>query len=196
MVRIDDLVASRMGERADPLDVWTAYQTLTLEEINDCLVWENSYTRLPALLEIKGLVDDALWFAALGESWENCDNIGHYFDEITDALFSDMDRKDIQRLMMTPDERKAFDKLPDEFVVYRGCCPRNKWGLSWSMSVDIASKFPALDRYRGEGGALLVKAKAEKKNIFALKMGRNEAEIITYRPKHISTRKLRVAVAA
>lgn len=74
-------------------------------------------------------------------------------------------------------------------TVYRGCYKDNKWGLSWTLSRELAKGFPMLWRYRQNGQQpLLVTARARKENVIALKTDRGESEVITWRPKHISTR--------
>jgi hypothetical protein len=52
--------------------------------------------------------------------------------------------------LMDSEERAAFEALPDEFVIYRGCGPHNVRGFSWSLSRDVAAKFPFYGRYHTE----------------------------------------------
>lgn len=92
--------------------------------------------------------------------------------------------------MMTSKEKEVFRTLPDIFTVYRGCYKKNKHGLSWSLSEEVAEKFPTLIRYRQKGTPILVTAEARKDAIIALKLDREEHEIIVYRPKIISTRNI------
>jgi hypothetical protein len=92
--------------------------------------------------------------------------------------------------MMTEGEQKAFSELPDELIVYRGCTTINKWGPSWTLDRSVAESFPFLNRYHhGENRPLLVKARIKKSEISALKLGRDESEVVCLgvMPKHIST---------
>jgi hypothetical protein len=91
---------------------------------------------------------------------------------------------------MTTDERAAFDALPETVEVWRGCHEANKWGLSWSLDKEVASRFPTLSRFRGQGQPLLVRAKLRKSKIIAVKLGRDEQEIVAWQPKHVATRHL------
>jgi hypothetical protein len=93
--------------------------------------------------------------------------------------------------MMNEDEQVAYDALPEIITLYRGCYQNNKLGFSWSLEADVARKFPQFTRYRQDGQPLLVKATAKKTSIAAIKLGRGEVEIITYRPKQISTSYIR-----
>jgi hypothetical protein len=78
---------------------------------------------------------------------------------------------------MTIEERNAFEELPEQITIYRGCGPRNKSGMSWSLSRDIAVRFPFSMRY-GTDQPMLLTATIRKNRAAALKLERNEQEII------------------
>lgn len=162
----------------------------------------DSYTRLPGLIgewdEFALALDRRGWLAQLGDAWSLCDNIGQYVDELVDETpFGDaFEQPTVMALpeLMTRRERVAFEQLPDEIEVYRGCYHDNKWGLSWSLDRAVAAKFPGLRRYcRPNETPLLVKARVAKSKVIALKLDREEAEVICWRPRHVSTSKLRWA---
>lgn len=166
----------------------TLFKQMSYEDAKNELAFCNSYTRLPALLEIHWRLSDDDFLRLLGEEWTGFDNINHYVDDLNDTAFLSWSNDTTLREMMTPDERDAYDALPDVVTVYRGCYKINKWGLSWSLSKETAERFPSLSRYKRVGDQpLLVTAKALKSNIIALKLDREEREIITQRPKHVST---------
>lgn len=158
-----------------------------------------SYDRLPRLIELWGNLeverDD--WLRVLGEEWSVCDNVGAWLDDLWDTPFADLfdgspaDRAEARALVMDDSDRAAFEALPDQFEVWRGCYAPNKWGVSWSLDRDTAIRFPGLHRYRQEGQALLVRARARKDEVGFVKVGRDEAEIVLHRPRHISTTHLR-----
>lgn len=154
--------------------------------LNKILQLEDSYSRLPLLLEYAGFIESDDWLHLLGYWWECCDNIGIHRYELEFALDCYGTWTSIHQ-MMTMAERRAFDRLPDVLTVYRGCYEINKWGASWSLNREVAEKFPYLTRYSNEGRPLLIKATIPKSRIAALKLGRGEEEIITFhRPKCIS----------
>jgi len=97
----------------------------------------------------------------------------------------------VKREMMTLEELAAYDALPESFLIHRGCYVTNKWGLSWSQSREIAEEFPTLGRYRQPGQALLVTARVKKSEVIAIKLDRDENEIVTMGPMHISTRHIK-----
>lgn len=168
-----------------------------LERLRERVRYSNSYTRLPDLIEAwKHLALDCEpheWLTVLGEEWSGCDNIAQFVDQLFDETpFGEA--LDYPGAMMTPDEQTALRDLPDEVEVYRGCYLDNKWGLSWSLDRAVAAKFPGLHRYcRPSEPPLLVRAKIAKAKVIALKLDREEAEIICWRPRHVSTSKLRWA---
>jgi hypothetical protein len=170
------------------------FEGVTVEQVKEALRFCNSYTRLPTLLSYARWLDDANWLVLLGEEWSVCDNVSVYLNDLIDSPLGDCQGGCPIREMMTAEEQTQYDALPDQVTVYRGCYAPNKWGLCWSLSADVALRFPSLIRYRMEGQPLLVKALAKKERIIALKLDREESEIITYRPKHISTRYIRSKV--
>jgi hypothetical protein len=166
---------------------------------SDALEFCNSYNRLPTLIALWRccVVGDIDWLTLLGAAWTGCDNISDFTDELLNdtplewVLFQGADGAPL----MTEDERSAFEALPEQVTVYRGCYRNNKWGLSWSLDRDVAAAHPFLNRYRREGQPLLVKAIARKSKIAALFLDREEAEIVTYRPRHVATSHLRSPIA-
>ena len=108
-------------------------------------------------------------------------NIGAYRLELKRLLHGRGPRP----LMMTPDEQAAFDALPDTLTVYVAAVstifagPRGPW----TLTLPPASRF--LNRYRVDY-PLLVTARVRKANAVALKLERNEREIITFAARRIA----------
>lgn len=173
-------VVDMIGEIPVDVDGWS-----------NALLRCSSYERIPVLVYAAPYMAAADWLALLSDNWENCDNIGeHVVDLMSFTPLGDLttDLAPLRSHLMNEDERAALAALPDEVTVYRGCYALNKWGLSWTTDRAVAERFPTLHRYRQDGQPLLVTARARKANILAVKGGRDEAEIICYRPKHVSTR--------
>lgn len=168
------------------------FSRIAFDDAQKAIAFCDSHSRLPALLDIHHRMNDADWLRLLGKEWSGCDNIGHYIDDLFDTplCWTFEPSATVRREMMTPEETVAYEALPDVVTIYRGCYKKNKWGFSWSLSEEIAAQFPSLNRYRQPDQALLVKATVKKENIIALKLDRDESEIITWRPKHVSTRHL------
>ena len=167
------------------------YARLSIDDASKTLAFCDSYSRLPALLEIRHQMAESDWLRLLGDEWSGFDNISHHIDGLIDSPLCWMFELGarVKHEMMTTAEQAAFNALPDTFTVYRGCHCVNKWGLSWTLSREIAEEFPTLNRYqRRDQQALLITAQVKKSEVIAVKLDREESEIITRHPKCISIR--------
>lgn len=188
-ISLDELKQLMQAERdrRDDALVATLSGNPSVDELDALLLRESSYSRLPVLLEIGAYIDRDVYITLLGNWWSSCDNISEHTDEIWNDIF-DYGVADARPLMMDETEQQAFEQLPDVVTVYRGCYADNKWGMSWSLDKEVAERFPFLNRYRSSGRPLLVKARIQKQDIVALKLDRNESEVICMsKPRHVST---------
>jgi hypothetical protein len=114
----------------------------------------------------------------LGKLWTACDNIGVHRSDLVELLQEELENPltTIPQLMSRK-EKAAFDALPEQATIYRGCGHRNRDGLSWSISREIAMRFPFMRRYETDHPILLT-ATVSKHRIAALKLDRNEEEAI------------------
>lgn len=64
---------------------------------------------------------------------------------------------------------------------------------AWSLSREVAARFPLLNRYR-QARPLLVTGTVPRHRILAVKLERNEAEIITFAACRVSVEALEVSV--
>ena len=158
-----------------------------VQQIEKELLFGNTYSRLPILLDVAHEMDTCDWLALLGREWTGFDNVGVFLDDLLDTPFGWVLGDGPIVEMMNAEELAAYDALPNPIAVYRGCYVNNKWGICWSLNRTTAEEFPTLNRYRQKGQPLLVRAEAKKQHVAAIKLDRGEAEIITFRPKHIST---------
>jgi hypothetical protein len=172
----------------------TTWKAMTLAEGREALKFCNSYNRLPTLLDLQWSVSAADWLRLLGDEWSSCDNVGQCLDDLEESPLASLSPGDPdRRFLMNESELGVFDALPEEVTIWRGCYASNKWGLSWSLDRQAASRFPLLHRYKQERQPLLVKARIAKADVLMLKLDRNEAEVVWWwrRPKHIATTYLR-----
>lgn len=160
---------------------------LSLEDARHALRYCDSYSRMETLVELGFAMDDASWHVVLGEEWSCCDNIGQYRQMLRRMLPAEGPVP----AMMTPAERAAYDALPERLTVYRGCGEVNMRGASWSLSRDVAARFPLLLRYR-QARPLLVTATVPRRRVLAVKLDRNEAEVITFAARRVSIEALGV----
>lgn len=89
------------------------------------------------------------------------------------------------REMMGPEENSAYDALPDTVTIYRGCGQANIMGMSWSLNKETANSFPHTHRYKVPD-PLLVEAIVSKRKILAVKLDRDEEEVITFSARLVS----------
>lgn len=145
------------------------------EDLVDALhTYCDSQTRLPALLVQGGVHGvDSNWLKALGEIWSLCDNVNHNRVWIESLVKAD----GVIPELMSEEELAYFATLPDEIVIYRGA-GKDGNGLCWSMSKEIASRFPFLNRYTRDDPYLHT-ATVPKSKVWAIKLDRNEQEIVT-----------------
>ena len=189
MMTLDDLkqMAQAERDRRDEALLNALSGNPSIDYLDGLLMREDSYSRLSVLLEMGAYIYQHEFITLLGNWWNSCDNISEYADELRDDLCG-YGIADARPLMMGENEQKAFAQLPDVVTVYRGCYAGNKWGMSWSLDKEVAERFPFLNRYRQAGRPLLVKARIQKQDIVALKLDRNEAEVICMsKPRHVST---------
>jgi hypothetical protein len=133
----------------------------------------DSYTRLRTLLLLTFKMHESSFYRLLGEYWCTFDNTSSQLEMLADLLLW----KTPVEKMMTHKERRLLAALPDRITIYRGCGKKNIRGISWTLNRRLAEAFPFFGRFRVER-PLLVAASVDKRDVAALKIERNEDEII------------------
>lgn len=184
--------------------------------------WSRSFSSLAIVLDFPSVdgkgtswgLSDQEWFRLLGRFWLRFDDVEQRLDDLLDSPFYDLAdrryydhtlglskreisgrerwRKDCIAAMMTASEQGAYEALPDELTLYRGCYQSNRMGLSWTLDHDAAKDPQRLHALSGEGNALILTAIASKRDILAVK----GAEIITWNPRVVSEKIIDVGVPA
>lgn len=115
------------------------------------------------------------YWALLGDIWQDSENIWQNIDTWRLLLRS---KKPKRHLFMGEDDQAAFDKLPKQLTVYRGCRRGlNENGMSWTIDRDRAVWFSKRLTKEGDNPCVLEKT-VSKKNVFAYLGGRSESEVI------------------
>jgi len=105
----------------------------------------------PILWQIQGEIeDDKVYWSLVGRAWVACDNACQHFYTWALLLLS---KRLHREFMMSKDERKTFDALPEKLTIYRGCNRYSKRGFSWTLDKAFAKHF------------------AEKRHFFAIPKG-------------------------
>jgi len=175
-------------ERKKEIAALLCKEKLTFDEAVRTLIFEDSYSRIVAIYHLYRKMDRQEWFRLLGEYWTVCDNISM----LRLFLKSVLGTKGPINTMMDEAEQAAFDELPEVLTVYRGCGKKNIVGASWTLDRKVAEKFPFLERYKAKE-PLIITAEVKKKNALALKLSRNEREIITFSAKRLMVEPLLVS---
>lgn len=126
--------------------------------------------------EFADLFTDEEYWELLGSIWTDSENIHESKFWWHAALSSDRPGRE---LLMSEDEREAYDALPDTITIYRGCkIGLNEDGLSWTTDLArarwFANRFGGDDEYRGAVRTATVK----KEDVVALFNGRGECEVV------------------
>jgi hypothetical protein len=148
----------------------------------------NSYSRMGNVLKMGrfgwmgcGPLKYKEWLTLLGEEWTCCDNIRDYLPFLRKVLGTNGPL----RQMMTLEENEWYDALPDSIICYRGCDQSVLKGASWTLDKEIANSFPFTNRYRS-ASPVVVTARVKKERILAVKLDREEKEIITFSARPIT----------
>ena len=149
---------------------------MNLEEAREILKWCDSYSRMPKLIEIFEHLEFEDWLVVIGEEWSGCDNIAEHLGDLKGIFINDFGP---YRQMMNEAENRHYDELPDLVQIYRGCGEHNIHGACWTLDPEVAKQFPFQNRYL-QANPLLVTAEVEKEDIVAVKLDREEAEVITF----------------
>lgn len=91
------------------------------------------------------------------------------------------------RSIMDIEENKCYDALPETVTVYRGCSADATSGLCWTLDEQVANSFPFLTRFKATT-PVVIRARAKKDRILAVKLDRNETEVITFSPRPMSVK--------
>lgn len=155
---------------------------ITPEKVHRLLNRCNSYNRLPTLFGeyYNKNISEHEFFLGLRDNWSTCDNISAYRIELEGIL----NPSGAIYFMMNNEEQKFYEGLPEIVTIYRGCDEQNTDGICWSLDRDIAIEFPFLDRYKAKI-PVLVTATISKDEIVAVKLDRDELEVIAFYPEQI-----------
>jgi hypothetical protein len=146
----------------------------------------NSYSRLPGIIELQRRMLEIDWLRLLGENWSHCDNFVCFAKQLRLRLPR---RRPIEALM-TRGEWAAYAVLPPKMTVYRGAGDEGGTGFSWTLDRAVAARFPTYARYRPTSVPTLFVAEVDKREILALKLDRDEAEVIAFEVRLVSEQPL------
>lgn len=135
-------------------------------------------TRLVIVTKLRCRLSNDEWWRLLGLVWYSCNAIADARLKLTREL-REANAED-RRLMMSGPSAAAWDALPPEFTVYRGCSAANRPGLSWSTSREVAEAYAVQAASQGAGMAPLVLTGTVLKPYCVLMLDRGEAEAVSW----------------
>lgn len=143
----------------------------------DRVIWlhERPY-RLDAFMEIQENLSDEEYWSLLGDIWVDSENIWQNREEWAECLTSPRPGR---HFLMSEEDRRALEALPDTLTIYRGGIEQNIDGLSWTLDEDQAAFFAK--RLQPEVGGLptlIATAQILKSDALAYFTGRSEDEIL------------------
>jgi hypothetical protein len=159
---------------------------ITYEKACEMSYLKSSYGRLETVLFLYSKMQRDEWLTLLGEMWSICDNIAAHRLSLRRIIGT----VGPVREMMNEAEQAAYDVLPDTITVFRGCGPNNMLGASWTTDRRVAAGFPFLNRYFVATDPILITGRVKKKNILAIKLDREEYEIITFSARRVAVEQL------
>jgi hypothetical protein len=139
-------------------------------------VYERPY-RLQAFMDIADKLTDAEYWDTASWIWIDTENQHEFISEWLDILSSDRGSKEC---FMDLNEQEFLKSLPDTVTIYRGCYEDlNEEGLSWTLDKKVAEMFSQHKYYnRNDWTPVVLEQTVNKKDIFAVKLGRKESEVI------------------
>jgi hypothetical protein len=140
----------------------------------------------PILWQIQGEIeDDKVYWSLVGRAWVGCDNAFQHFCTWL-LLFSS--RRPHREVLMSEDERKTFDTLPEKLTIYRACNRYSKHGFSWTLDKAFAKHFAEKRHFFAFPKGVLKSVKPtviekviDKGDAIAYFNRRKESEIVTCR---------------
>lgn len=130
--------------------------------------------RISQFVEIERKMSDKDYWEILGSIWSDSENIWQYKSILGMLLLS---KRGDKEYFMDEEEREFLDKLPDQFIIYRGHQGINRSSFSWSLSYWRARWFAQRFDHKKNG---VVQAIVNKKDIVGALLGRGEYEIVTF----------------
>ena len=141
----------------------------------------NDQSRLPALSVLRNRMERREWLRLLGEEWSLCDNFWRHRDNLEIAL----GRNGPIRELMNDAEWSVYQALPEAPIIYRAASKGRRTGISWTLKREVAEKFPTYPKYFMPNPVLYT-ARVRKCEIIAVKLDRQEFEVITFAPRVIA----------
>jgi hypothetical protein len=119
---------------------------------------------------------DRQYWRTLSELWTDAEFV-HL--SLCDWLMFLSSERTEQKYFMTTEERRIFDRLPEEITIYRGCIKnKNERGLSWTLEYDRARWFSKRFAVDGRDVPVVLERSINKSQALGYLTGREECELV------------------
>lgn len=135
----------------------------------------NSHERLEVMLTVPGRtgpVPREIFWPVFCDLWSLCDDTWYLQPYLIRAL------RYLAPAILSEDEQKIFDALPERVRVYRGCSRERVKGVSWTSDRHCAVNFARGHRRIPVPDPVIASGMIAKSNIFMTNNGRNEDEVL------------------
>lgn len=150
--------------------------SLTYADVFRALQRDTPAARLVTMMKLRHRLSEAKWWPLLGLVWYSCDSIHKARSTLT-AELREAAPEDLRRMMSAP-SAAAWDALPPELTVYRGCSSLNRPGLSWSTSRAVAQAYA--HHHAGPGGVPVLMTGVVLMPYCVLMLDRGEDEVVAW----------------
>jgi hypothetical protein len=134
--------------------------------------------RLQGFQEIMHLMTDTEYWRLFAQVWTDTENQWQNKSAMKRLLNS---KRKNREAMMNEEEQSYMRTLPESVTIYRGCRKDlNENGMSWTLNREKAEFFA--NRFQHEDGKIL-EATVNKKEIYAVFLGRKEFEVVWYKKR-------------
>lgn len=130
--------------------------------------------RLEAFQAIEDQLSDQEYWSTLQSVFVDSENINQNYYDWENLFYSERNGKEH---FMSEDSKIAFDKLPEELIIYRGFVNEDgEKSFSWSLDLERATWFA--NRFNSDEESYVAKATVNKKDIIGYIVDRSEEEIV------------------
>lgn len=152
------------------------------------LLWMHErWYRFQALYEHAASMDDKVFWRCFGEVWHDSEDIRGNTWLFRRLLAQNRPQRE---KMMSEEERRALDQLPELITIYRGYSYRNaKKGWSWTFSLHHAKWFARRFEVLSRSPATVAVGEARTKDVLGL-LNRGDGGTVVIDPATVVIKKL------
>jgi hypothetical protein len=141
------------------------------------LPYVDSMNRAFEMLEVfdEATTSEQIW-RLFQVAWPTCDTVPYF---VVDDLLEVLPRQAPYGVAyLEGKDAEFYAGLPESFIVYRGCRPTARDGLSWTTDVDVALLFAQGHRGVTIPEGVVYRTRVDKSDIFTVMTDRDESTIV------------------